>query len=383
MRPIPHPPSSTTPMHDASPPHAHPRGHEALAIIAESIPDFLLMSTGDGIPVYQNRAWRAYTGLSEALPVRVWETIAHPDDLQRLRAAWEAGREQRASFEVEYRCRRHDGAYRWFLARIVPVLDAAGQVTRWVGMLTDVHQQKLLEAELDQSMRRRDEFLATLAHEIRNPLQAMRQALYVMEMPNVSGETSERMRELMDRQLTLLTRFTDDFLDFNKVRWNTMSLVPANITLGALVDQVAEALRPILAERQHELKVIVDEPDCVLTVDPGRVTQALTNVVGNASKYSDPGGRVELRATCVEGQVVFEVQDWGRGVEPGRLNEIFDLFARAPEEGIRAREGFGIGLAVARHVAHLHGGGLEAFSEGMGKGSQFTMRIPLVTAPRR
>jgi PAS domain S-box-containing protein len=371
-------------MHDTLPPHATSRGHEALAIIAESIPDFLLMSDGDGLPVYQNRAWRAYTGLpAETRSLRVWEAIAHPEDIERLHATWQVALKDRVAFEIEYRCRRHDGAYRWFLCRTVPVQDAAGTVTCWVGMLTDVHQQKLLEAELDQSMRRRDEFLATLAHEIRNPLQAMRQALYVMEMPNVSGETSEKMRELIDRQLTLLTRFTDDFLDFNKVRWNTMSLVPANITLGALVEQLTTALRPILAERQHELTVSIDDPDCLLTVDPGRVTQALTNVLGNASKYSDPGGRVALRATCVDGQAVFEIQDWGHGIEPRRLTEIFDLFARAPEDGIRARDGFGIGLAVARHVAHLHGGVLEAFSEGTGKGSQFTLRIPLVTAPRR
>lgn len=364
-------------MHDA-------RGHEALAIITDSIPDFLLMSGGDGTAVYQNRAWRAYTGLAtDALPPRVWEAIAHPEDAERLHAAWQVALRDRVAFEVEYRCRRHDGAYRWFLCRTVPVLDDQGIVTCWVGMLTDVHQQKLLEAELDQSMRRRDEFLATLAHEIRNPLQAMRQALYVMEMPNVSGETSERMRELMDRQLTLLTRFTDDFLDFNKVRWNTMSLVPANITLRALTDSVADALRATLAEGKHELTVTIDEPDCVLTVDPGRVTQALGNIVGNAAKYSEPGSRIALRVTCENGHVVFEVQDWGSGIEPARLNEIFDLFARAPEDGIRAREGFGIGLAVARHVAHLHGGTLEAFSEGQGKGSRFTLRMPLVTAPRR
>jgi signal transduction histidine kinase len=232
-------------------------------------------------------------------------------------------------------------------------------------------------------MRRRDEFLATLAHEIRNPLQAMRQALYVMEMPNVSAETSDKMRELIDRQLTLLTRFTDDFLDFNKVRWNTMSLVPANITLRQLVENVSDALGPILAERRHDLVIAVDDPDCLLTVDPARVSQALTNVLGNASKYSEPGGKVELRATCVDGNAVFAIQDWGHGIEPARLEEIFDLFARAPEDGVRAREGFGIGLAVARHVAHLHGGALDAFSEGRGKGSTFTLRIPLVAAPRR
>ncbi|MBC7896829.1 MAG: PAS domain-containing sensor histidine kinase [Cytophagaceae bacterium] len=371
-------------MHDELPLHVSNRGHEALAIIAESIPDFLLMSSGDGAPLYQNRAWRTYAGLAAAASSpRVWEAIAHPEDLERLHAAWAVAVKDRVTFEIEYRCRRFDGAYRWFLCRMVPVLDTDGTVTCWVGMLTDVHQQKLIEAELDQSMRRRDEFLATLAHEIRNPLQALRQALYVMEMPNVSGETSGRMRELMDRQLTLLTRFTDDFLDFNKVRWNTMSLVPANITLGALVEQVTEALRPRLAEGQNDLAVEIDEPDCMLTVDPGRVTQALTNILGNAAKYSDPGGRVALRATCVDGQAVFEVQDWGHGIERGRLTEIFDLFARAPEEHIRARDGFGIGLAVARHVATLHGGDLEAFSEGTGKGSQFTMRIPLVTAPRR
>lgn len=355
-----------------------------MARIAEAIPDFLWMATADGTPIYQNAAWQRYTGLTPERFASVgWRVLAHPDDLPRMQAAWEQANAQQEGFELEYRCRRHDGAYRWFLCRTVPVRDGSGRLTHWVGMLTDVHEKKVLEAELHQAVRRRDEFLATLAHELRNPLQALRQAHYVVRAPQATQDVRDRMLDVMERQIELLARFTDGFLDFNSVRWNTMALLPTNITLQALVQGVADSMEAALRDRSVTLAVQVNDPDCVLSVDAVRMSQALSNVLANAVKYSRPGGRIELRAWCEEGTGIFEVVDWGCGIEPDRMSQIFELFARAPGAIATAREGFGIGLAVTRHIALLHGGTIHAHSDGPGCGSRFTLRIPLVAPPRQ
>jgi len=371
----------------SSPPSTPPRLAELAGVvptIAEAIPDFLWMSTPDGTPIYQNAAWQRYTGLTpERFALLGWERLPHPDDLARLQSMWEQANAERQGFELEYRCRRHDGAYRWFLCRTVPVIDESGELTHWVGTLTDVHDRKVLEAELHQAVRRRDEFLATLAHELRNPLQALRQAHYVVCSPQASDEVRGRMLEVMERQIELLARFTDGFLDFNTVRWNTMVLLTSNITMQDLVQGVADAMRTAAEERSLTFTVQVEDPSCVLLVDPLRVSQAITNVLANAVKYSAPGGRVELRAWCEDGMGIFEVADWGCGIEPDRLSQIFELFSRAPGALATVREGFGIGLAVSRHITLLHGGTIHAQSDGPGCGSRFTLRIPLVVPPRQ
>lgn len=355
-----------------------------MATIAEAIPDFLWMATADGTPIYQNAAWQRYTGLTPERFASVgFNVLAHPDELPRIQSAWHDAQVRQRGFEVEHRIRRHDGAYRWFLCRMVPVRDASDRLTHWVGMLTDVHDKKVLEAELHQAIRHRDEFLATLAHELRNPLQALRQAQYVVRDPQVSREVRTRMLDVMDRQVELLARFTDGFLDVNTVRWNTMALLPTNVTMHALVQGVADAMQGATSERSLTLAVQVNDPDCVLSVDAVRVSQALTNVLANAVKYSPPGGRIDVRAWCEDGFAVFEVVDWGCGIEPDRMSQIFELFARAPGAVATVREGFGIGLAVTRHIVLLHGGTIHARSDGPGRGSRFTLRIPLVAPPRQ
>ncbi len=358
------------------------RLRDAVALIGDIIPDFLWFGGRDGTPLYQNRVSAAYTGLSvEELARLGVQVLVHPDDLERLREAWRSARDTTVPVELEFRCRRHDGAFRWFLCQAAPVPEADPPL--WVARLTDVHHYRMLETELDRAIRHRDEFLATFAHEIRSPLQAIRQALYVVQAPEASPEHRTRMHEVIERQLGLLVRFTEDCLDFSKVRWNSMTLLPSRITLQALAAEVSDALRPVLEERLLSFEVDVAEPDCELIVDAARISQALMNLLGNAAKYSDPGGRVQLRVHCEDGHALFEVRDWGCGIDPQRLSEIFELFARAPQSGPHRREGLGIGLTVAQHIAQLHGGTIIAHSDGPGCGSRFTLRIPLAAPTRR
>ncbi len=349
-----------------------------MSLIGDAIRNFVWLSARDGTPLYQNRAAARYSGRATSdLQLDGWRSLCHPDDRERFEEAWRAATATGDAFELELRVRRRDGAYRWFLCQFAAV-DANGcEHTHWMGTLSDVHRHRLLESELHRAVRHRDEFLATLAHELRSPLQAIRQSLSVVQSPDAAPELSARMHAVIDRQLKLLLRFTEDSLDVSRVRWNAMSLIPSGVTLESLVGQTLEHVRPHMERHGTRIDVDLSDGDCELIADKERLVQALGNVLGNAIKYSGPGARVQFTIWCEDGDALFMVRDWGCGIEPGRLSEIFDLFARAPSGVAQRPEGLGIGLAIAQHVAMLHGGSLVVSSDGLDCGSCFTLRIPL------
>ncbi len=356
---------------------------DAVSLIGDAIRDFVWLSASDGRPLYQNRAAARYSGCSTVeLQRDGWSSLCHPEDRERFEQTWCTSMAASDPFELEFRVRRRDGAYRWFLCQVTAVDANGGEHTHWMATLTDVHRHRLLESELHRAVRHRDEFLATLAHEVRGPLQAIRQAMHVVQSPDVSAELVGRMHAIVDRQLNMLLRFTADSLDLSRVRWNAMSLIPSSVTLHALVAATVESVRPLMERTGIVLAVELRDPNCELIADETRLIQALSNVLGNAAKYSATGARVCFHVSCEDGDAIFDVQDEGSGIEPERLSEIFDLFTRAPHLEKKPPEGLGIGLAVAHHVAQLHSGSLVAHSEGLGLGSRFTLRIPL-SAPAR
>jgi PAS domain S-box-containing protein len=351
---------------------------------ADALPDLLWILSADGTPVYQNRASREFLGRSvEQLHDFGISTIAHPDDHEQLRRIWAHAYSTGEPVDVEFRCRRSDGSYRRLWCRAASVPSGTDDGKHWVASLSDVHRHHILEAELDAALRNRDEFLSMLAHELRGPLQTLRQSLTLLESPAVADEVRGKLHSAMDRQLTLLTRIAEELRDFHTLRWNAMTLKPANITLRQLVDSIETVARSTMEKAGVQFSCEVSEPLCDMLIDAERVTQAVMNLLSNAAKYSEHGGRVELNVTCEQGDALFAVQDWGCGIDAARLDEIFGLFVRAPSPGSAMREGLGVGLAVARHIAEMHGGTIEAHSEGLGKGARFVLRIPLSAMPRR
>jgi signal transduction histidine kinase len=223
-------------------------------------------------------------------------------------------------------------------------------------------------------LRGRDEYLAAIGHGLRSPSQALRQALFVLNLPGVSQAETSKMQRTAEHQITELSRFCEDLLDVNQVRWDAMSLALADTTVREVVDAAVASASPQIQEHEHSLGVRVEHPDAVITVDQVRLTQALVNLLDNAAKYTDRGGRIILTASSRNGSVEFAVEDSGRGIDRETLPHIFDLFARgAPAE---PGDGFGIGLALVRRVAVLHGGEVDAHSDGAGRGSRFSLRIP-------
>lgn len=221
----------------------------------------------------------------------------------------------------------------------------------------------------------KDEFLAMLAHELRNPLAAIRYAVNLGQMS--PSDSAEQMFGIIDRQTSNLAHLIDDLLDVSRISRDKISLQRCSVNVSKLIDGVTAVVRPMLEEKQHEL--IVDAPDEEIPVyaDPTRAEQILTNLLLNAAKYTNPGGRITIRAYQEQPQAVIQVIDTGVGLTPEMLQRVFDLFAQADRSLDRSEGGLGIGLTVARKLAEMHGGTISAESAGLGHGSTFTVRLPL------
>jgi len=267
-----------------------------------------------------------------------------------------------------------------------PVLDANGEVVAVAGTTRDVTERQAAEqairdqaARLTEADRAKDEFLATLAHELRNPLAPLRNTIELMKR-SADGEADadrERVRVVMERQVDQLVRLVDDLLEVSRINRAHVELRIGKVMLGSVVRDAIDATGAIIAAAGQELVVDIPETPLVLDGDETRLTQILVNLLNNAAKYTGPGGRIELRATREGDHAVVCVRDNGAGISPSAMPHIFEMFNRGDRDSNRNQAGLGIGLALSRQLANLHGGTLEAASAGMGMGSAFTLRVPL------
>jgi PAS domain S-box-containing protein len=275
-------------------------------------------------------------------------------------------------FTQEYPC--HSPAQpRWFLVRATPC--AARQGCAVVAHI-DITEQKLAEEALHEADRHKDEFLAMLAHELRNPLAPIRTALEVLKEPGAAAAAVERVLEVMSRQVQHMARLIEDLLDVSRVNRGRIELRKEVVDVAALAAQTAEAVRPLFAESGQGLSVELPPGPLPVEGDPTRLEQILMNLLGNAAKYTDRGGRVWLTAGREGPDVVLRVRDTGIGIAAEMLPRIFDPFVQAERRLDRSQGGIGLGLTLVRRLAELHGGCVEAASSGPGRGSEFTVRLP-------
>lgn len=225
---------------------------------------------------------------------------------------------------------------------------------------------------------RKDDFLAMLAHELRNPLAPIRNALYILDMVDRDDQRTAEMRRIIGSQTNHLVRLVDDLLDVARITRGKIELRPTpDAPLAAIVESAVETARPIIDEKQQELRIQLPPSPIALTVDPVRLTQVLANLLNNAAKYTDKAGRIWLTAEVQGGDVVFRVRDTGVGLSAEQLERVFLLFEQADASIEKSRGGLGIGLTLARVLVEMHGGTLSAASGGVGLGSEFTVRLPL------
>ena len=307
----------------------------------------------------------------------------HPDDVERCAKAWLWHLRKGRDFEIEVRHRRHDGVYRWFVSRAVPFRDQGGTILSWFGTTTDIHEQKEMEETLRQADRRKDEFLATLAHELRNPLAPIRNALHIMRLKGDDPATVDQARKIMDRQLGQLVRLVDDLLDVGRITRGKLELRRERIELGAVIRNAVDATQPLIEAAGHQLEVILMPGPVYLDADPVRLAQVLSNLLNNAAKYMDRGGKIWL-TTAADGAeaVVVTVRDQGIGIPAEALPSVFEMFTQLDGSLERSHGGLGIGLTLAKQLVELHGGSIQARSEGIGHGSEFSVRLPIVLTAR-
>jgi PAS domain S-box-containing protein len=364
----------------------HERVEEALRasedrfrFLAETIPSIVWTAAPDGTITYANRRWLDYCGISAEQNARQWpELVLHPDDRERCVAEWSAALRSGRPYEVEVRNRRHDGVYRWFVTRAVPLRDATGRVASWFGVTTDIHDQKVLETQLREADRRKDEFLATLAHELRNPLAPIRNVLEILRVSG--GALSDDMRGMLERQVAHLVRLVDDLLELSRIATGRIELRRERVELGTVLRGAVETSLPLIEAAGHRLTLSLPPEPLILDADPVRLGQIVANLLNNAARYTERGGEIWLTGERAGGAAQIVVRDSGAGIAPEVLPRVFDAFVQADRSSGRSPEGLGIGLTIARNLAEQHGGRIEARSEGPGRGSEFVVTLPLAGA---
>jgi signal transduction histidine kinase len=229
-------------------------------------------------------------------------------------------------------------------------------------------------AEMD---RRKDEFLATLAHELRNPLAPLRNSLSILRMSGDSNPAAERVHEMMERQVNHMVRLVDDLLEVSRITRGKIELRRERVELAVVLRSAVETSRPLMEAARHQLAITVPPEPLTVDADPVRLSQVIANLLNNAAKYTEEGGQIWLTARREGGEAAVSVRDTGLGIPADMLHRVFDMFAQVDRTLKRSQGGLGIGLTLARTLVEMHGGRVEARSEGPGKGSEFTIRLPL------
>ncbi|MES2705082.1 MAG: response regulator [Verrucomicrobiota bacterium] len=344
--------------------------------LAEEMPHLVWEMDVKGATTYQNSRAAAYADPSEH-----WIKSVHPDDAPLTAATWAAA--LTAGRECDLYCRQQrliDTDYRWFHVKAAPARNAAGEIIRWVGTSTDIHEQRKAEEALRLADRRKDEFLAMLGHELRNPLAAIRHAVRINADAGDDAASRQWANEVIDRQSTQLTRMVDDLLDVERINRGRIELRFAPVRLEAVIAAAVTAVMPLIELRKHNLAV--DAPDGILSVqgDADRLEQVFVNLLTNAAKYTPEGGHISLTARTEKERILISVTDNGVGISPELLPYVFDLFTQATTSLDRAQGGLGIGLTVVKSLVDMHGGTVTAESGEGRAGSTFTVTLPLLAS---
>jgi two-component system CheB/CheR fusion protein len=308
----------------------------------------------------------------------------HPEDRQYVERAIAATLQDGNEHHIEYRIVWRDGAVRWVEGRGKLFRDDAGRPVRMAGVCTDVTERKQAEAalrrtrdELKAADRRKDEFLAGLAHELRNPLAPLASGLQILRRVVDQPDKVGQCLAMMDRQFSQLVRLVDDLMEVSRITQGKVALRKQPVALAQILQQAVETSRPLIAERGHELVVDTTEQPIVLEADGIRLAQVVSNLLNNAAKYTQPGGRIRVEVMRCGGEAVVSVQDSGMGIAAHVLPRVFELFAQGDRSADQPNDGLGIGLMLVKQLVEMHGGTVTAESDGPGKGSRFVVRLPL------
>lgn len=350
--------------------------------LADAMPQIVWTARADGYVDYYNERWYEFTNFKRGeFGEASWVPILHPDDAQRVKDEWYESIRTGRPFQIEARfANRKRGGYVWFLGRAHPVRNERGEIVRWFGTSTDIQELKMAQEALKEADRRKDEFLAMLAHELRNPLAPIRNALNIFR-----SRATQDPRELLDvveRQVNHLVRLVDDLMDVSRITRGKINVKREPVSLANILESAIECCRPDIDAGLHPFEITLPESDVFVSADATRLGQVFMNLLNNSARYTPRGKRIWLEARVENNQAVVRVRDEGMGIPEELRTRIFDLFTQGDSSIERVNGGLGIGLTIARRLVAMHDGTLEAQSEGLNQGSEFVVRLPLCPAPQ-
>jgi signal transduction histidine kinase len=350
--------------------------------LADALLEPVCVMRPDGRLLYGNRRWHSLTTIAEGddLPAGL-HALIHPDDRQRWIEVRQHAMHSRHPYEVERRVQFPPGKdYVSQFEHGYPVRDASGKIIEWVLIVTASDEQQRMIETLRRSLTRKDEFIATVAHEMRGPLAPIASALKLLERRSSDPVLVIGTCGLISRQVAQLVRLVDDLLDVARVEHRQLNIRKELLDLREVLSAAVEVALPSITARRHELATTVTANAVAVQGDGGRLTQILVNLLTNAAKFTNEGGRISLSLENDACWARVRVRDTGIGISLETLPTIFDAFVQAESGAAEARAGLGLGLALARQLAHLHGGVLTAHSDGIGKGSEFILQLPAAQA---
>jgi len=354
---------------------------EKFRALAENIPQLAWMGRADGSVFWCNNRWCEFAGEGlEKLKDWSWTKLIHPDYSEAVAKSLKQNVASTQTWESIFPMRRADGAYRWFLSRAVPIRSEFGEVTRWLATNTDITEQRQAADALVQMDKRKDEFLAMLAHELRNPLAPITAAANLLTNFSPDANRLKYISSVIARQAAHMTSLVDDLLDVSRVTRGLITLENSEVEIANVVLEAIEQAKPLFDSKGQQLKSeFLDKPISVLG-DKNRLVQIIANLLNNAAKYTPNGGSISIRTLIKMDHVEIIVEDNGIGMSQELLEHAFDLFAQGQRTPDRAQGGLGIGLALVRSLVSLHGGTIHATSPGEGRGSTFTVALPIYRA---
>ena len=361
---------------------------EKFVTLIENSTDFIGMCDLDGVPFFVNRAGLKMIGLDDIEQARRMPVASFffPEDQDHMMHEFFPSVLQTGHGEIEVRFRHFKtGAARWMAYKVLTLPGADGRPTAFATVSQDVTERRRLEddlrrvaAELSDADRRKNEFLAMLAHELRNPLAPISNAVRALSLGRRDETAVDSASEMLERQVGQIIRLVDDLLDVSRISRGKIALRPERVELTRIIDQAVEASRAQYRSMDQELTVSLPSEPVYLNADPTRLAQVVGNLLNNAHKFTDVGGRISVAVEREGAQVVIRVKDTGVGIAAEHLAGIFEMFTQVESSLERSRSGLGIGLTLVKTLVEMHGGTVEAHSDGPGRGSEFVVRLPVL-----
>ncbi len=361
--------------------------------LADNMSQFAWMADATGAIFWYNRRWFAYTGTTLAeMQGWGWQAVHHPDHVERVTKHFKESVAAGTDWEDTFPLRAKTGEYCWFLSRALPIRDAQGNIVRWFGTNTDITAQKRAEEELarlfeseqaaregaETANRLKDEFLATVSHELRTPLTAMLGWTHLLRAGQLDAAGAQRALETVERNARAQQQLVEDLLDVSRIITGKLRLDVRPCDPATFIEAAVEAVQPAADAKDVRLQKTLDTSINAISGDPERLQQVVWNLLANAIKFTPGGGRVQVRLERVNSHIEIIISDTGMGISEDFLPYVFDRFRQADGTTTRTHGGLGLGLSIVRHLVELHGGTVQAESDGAGQGSTFTVKLPLI-----